>query len=45
MGFLIGAKAIASAKDLKGKVVGISALGTATHFFDSAASAWSGTQS
>jgi ABC-type nitrate/sulfonate/bicarbonate transport system substrate-binding protein len=28
MGFLIGAKAIASAKDLKGKVVGISALGT-----------------
>lgn len=32
MDFLIGAKSIASAKDLKGKVVGISAFGTATHF-------------
>ena len=32
MDFLIGAKTIASAKDLKGKVVGISAFGTATHF-------------
>jgi NitT/TauT family transport system substrate-binding protein len=32
MDFLVGAKGIASPKDLKGKVIGISALGTATHF-------------
>ena len=32
MDFLVGAKGIASAKDLKGKIIGISALGTATHF-------------
>ena len=31
MDFLVGAKGIRSAKDLKGKVVGISALGTQTH--------------
>ncbi|MBI4525034.1 MAG: ABC transporter substrate-binding protein [Deltaproteobacteria bacterium] len=30
--FLLGAKGIRTAKDLKGRVVGISALGTATHF-------------
>jgi NitT/TauT family transport system substrate-binding protein len=32
MDFLVGSKGIATPKDLKGKVVGISALGTATHF-------------
>jgi ABC-type nitrate/sulfonate/bicarbonate transport system substrate-binding protein len=32
MDFLVGAKGIGSAKELKGKIVGISALGTATHF-------------
>jgi NitT/TauT family transport system substrate-binding protein len=32
MDLLVGAKTIASPKDLKGKVVGISAFGTATHF-------------
>jgi NitT/TauT family transport system substrate-binding protein len=32
MDFLVGAKGIASPKDLKGKIIGISALGTATHF-------------
>ena len=32
MDFLLGAKGIASPKDLKGKIIGISALGTATHF-------------
>ena len=32
MDLLVGAKTIASAKDLKGRVVGISAFGTATHF-------------
>ena len=32
MDFLVGAKGIRSAKDLKGRVVGISALGSATHF-------------
>lgn len=32
MDFLIGSKGIVTPKDLKGKVVGISALGTATHF-------------
>lgn len=32
MDFLVGAKGIASSKDLKGKIIGISALGTATHF-------------
>lgn len=32
MDFLVGARGIRSAKDLKGKIVGISALGTATHF-------------
>ncbi|HTN71935.1 MAG TPA: ABC transporter substrate-binding protein [Methylomirabilota bacterium] len=32
MDFLIGAKGIASAKELKNKIVGISAFGTATHF-------------
>ena len=31
MDFLVGAKGIASAKDLKGKVVGISAAGSVTH--------------
>src|ERR1043166_6776278 len=31
MDFLVGAKGIRSAKELKGKVVGISALGTQTH--------------
>lgn len=32
MDFLVGAKGIATHKDLKGKIIGISALGTATHF-------------
>ena len=32
MDFLVGAKGIVSAKELKGRLVGISALGTATHF-------------
>jgi NitT/TauT family transport system substrate-binding protein len=32
MDFLVGAKGIATPKDLKGKIIGISALGTATHF-------------
>jgi ABC-type nitrate/sulfonate/bicarbonate transport system substrate-binding protein len=32
MDFLVGAKGIVSAKELKGRIVGISALGTATHF-------------
>lgn len=32
MDFLVGAKTLASARDLKGKVIGISAFGTATHF-------------
>jgi ABC-type nitrate/sulfonate/bicarbonate transport system substrate-binding protein len=32
MDFLVGSKGIASPKDLKNKVVGISAFGTATHF-------------
>ena len=32
MDFLVGGKGIASAKELKGKVVGISALGSTTHF-------------
>jgi NitT/TauT family transport system substrate-binding protein len=32
MDFLVGAKGIKSAKDLKGRVVGISAFGTQTHF-------------
>ncbi len=32
MDFLVGAKGIRSAKDLKGRVVGISALGTQIHF-------------
>ena len=32
MDFLVGAKGIISAKELKGRIVGISALGTATHF-------------
>ena len=32
MDFLVGAKGINSAKELKGKVVGISALGSTTHF-------------
>jgi len=32
MDFLVGSKGIASPKDLKGKIIGISALGTATHF-------------
>jgi NitT/TauT family transport system substrate-binding protein len=32
MDFLVGSKGIVTAKDLKGKVIGISALGTATHF-------------
>jgi len=32
MDFLVGAKGIAAPKDLKGKIIGISALGTATHF-------------
>src|SRR6266508_2880419 len=31
MDFLVGAKGIASAKDLKGKIVGISAVGSVTH--------------
>jgi NitT/TauT family transport system substrate-binding protein len=31
MDFLVGAKGIASAKDLKGKIVGISAIGSVTH--------------
>ena len=32
MDFLVGAKGIATPKDLKSKIIGISALGTATHF-------------
>jgi NitT/TauT family transport system substrate-binding protein len=32
MDFLVGAKGIGTPKDLKGKIIGISALGTATHF-------------
>jgi ABC-type nitrate/sulfonate/bicarbonate transport system substrate-binding protein len=32
MDFLVGGKGITSAKELKGKVVGISALGSTTHF-------------
>ena len=32
MDFLVGSKGIATPKDLKGKIIGISALGTATHF-------------
>jgi NitT/TauT family transport system substrate-binding protein len=32
MDFLVGGKGIVSAKELKGRIVGISALGTATHF-------------
>jgi ABC-type nitrate/sulfonate/bicarbonate transport system substrate-binding protein len=32
MDFLVGSKGIATPKDLKGKLIGISALGTATHF-------------
>ena len=32
MDFLVGGKGITSAKELKGKVVGISALGNTTHF-------------
>jgi ABC-type nitrate/sulfonate/bicarbonate transport system substrate-binding protein len=32
MDFLVGSKGVVTPKDLKGKVVGISALGTATHF-------------
>ena len=32
MDFLVGAKGIVSAKELKGRIVGISALGTGTHF-------------
>jgi NitT/TauT family transport system substrate-binding protein len=32
MDFLIGSKGVVAPKDLKGKIVGISALGTATHF-------------
>src|SRR5438132_10480986 len=32
MDFLVGAKGIAAPKDLKGTIIGISALGTATHF-------------
>jgi NitT/TauT family transport system substrate-binding protein len=32
MDFLVGAKGIVSARELKGRIVGISALGTATHF-------------
>ena len=32
MDFLVGSKGTLSAKDLKSKIVGISALGTATHF-------------
>ena len=32
MDFLIGSKGVVTPKDLKGKIVGISALGTATHF-------------
>ncbi len=32
MDFLVGSKGTLSAKDLKNKIVGISALGTATHF-------------
>jgi NitT/TauT family transport system substrate-binding protein len=32
MDFLIGSKGVAAPKDLKGKIIGISALGTATHF-------------
>ena len=32
MDFLVGAKGIFSANELKGRIVGISALGTATHF-------------
>src|SRR5258706_12623503 len=32
MDFLVGSRGIVTAKELKGKVIGISALGTATHF-------------
>jgi ABC-type nitrate/sulfonate/bicarbonate transport system substrate-binding protein len=32
MDFLVGSKGIATPKDLRGKIIGISALGTATHF-------------
>ena len=32
MDFLVGAKGIVSSKELKGRIVGISAFGTATHF-------------
>jgi NitT/TauT family transport system substrate-binding protein len=32
MDFLVGSKGIAAPKDLRGKIIGISALGTATHF-------------
>jgi NitT/TauT family transport system substrate-binding protein len=32
MDFLVGSKGIASPKDLKNKIIGISAFGTATHF-------------
>lgn len=32
MDFLVGAKGIAAPRELKGKIVGISAFGTATHF-------------
>ena len=32
MDFLVGSKGIVTPKDLKGKIIGISALGTATHF-------------
>jgi len=32
MDFLVGSKGTLSAKELKNKVVGISAFGTATHF-------------
>ena len=32
MDFLVGAKGIVSAKELRGRIVGISAFGTATHF-------------
>ena len=32
MDFLVGAKGITASRELKGKIVGISAFGTATHF-------------
>jgi NitT/TauT family transport system substrate-binding protein len=32
MDFLVGSRGIVTPKDLKGKIIGISALGTATHF-------------